>query len=132
MFIKNILTIERSTSTPGVGPQYQRELFGDIARFDCSASGTNIRIRWEILGITYEVNTTAAGITISETRNGLNSLNSIIEIRTAEINLTEVTLIRCTIYQELPHEAIEQGLSAREYSFLADLTLMPIITTSSK
>ena len=122
MFIKNILTIERST--PGVRPQDQRELFGDIARFDCSASGTNIRIRWEILGITYEVNTTAAGITISETQNGLNSLNSIIELGTADINLTDMTRIRCIIYQELPHEAIEQGLRAREYSFFAGLTLM--------
>ena len=129
MFIRNILTIERST--PGVHPQDQTELFGDIARFNCSASGTNVGIRWEILGVTYEVNATAAGITISEIWNGNNSFNSIIEIKTAEINLTEVTLIRCTIYQELPPEAIEQGLRAMESEFFAYLTLMPI-TTSSK
>ena len=107
-------------------------LFNDTARFNCSASGTNVGIRWEILGVTYEVNTTATGITISETWNGNNSLNSIIEIRTAEINLTDVTEIRCIIYQELPPEATEQGLSPKDYSFFATLTLILPTTMSSK
>ena len=115
IFYNNILTIEREGITPGNRPRDQKVLFGEIARFDCSAYGTNVGIKWEIFGVTQE-NTT--GITTTNMQDGLDDFNndiylleSFIEIRTAEIDLIEMTLIMCIISDEQVQSAMEAKLT---------------------